>query len=74
MPALVSPLSSSFGREARVLADVLIPNRVDISQGSGVLQEYMPSLVGRLERAFSAAKLHATEAHERQKLYHDEDS
>lgn len=59
------------GREARVLADVLLPLSVLASRGSGSLTEYASSIAEQLESAFSTARLNSAEAHERQKLYHD---
>ncbi|CAL9695114.1 unnamed protein product [Knipowitschia caucasica] len=60
------------GREARVPADVLVSNPVFNSVGAGSVSDYGDMLVKRLEFAFGAARLHALEASERQKLYHDQ--
>uniref|UniRef100_A0A3B3DG19 Integrase catalytic domain-containing protein n=1 Tax=Oryzias melastigma TaxID=30732 RepID=A0A3B3DG19_ORYME len=69
-----SPFYLMHGREARVPADLLIPASVLDTLSAGSLSAYVSSLVSRLGVAFSTARLHATEAHEKQKLYHDEDS
>uniref|UniRef100_A0A3B3ILD1 Gypsy retrotransposon integrase-like protein 1 n=1 Tax=Oryzias latipes TaxID=8090 RepID=A0A3B3ILD1_ORYLA len=68
-----SPYYLLHGREARVPADVLVPSSLLDSQSAGSLPAYASGLVARLSAALSAARLHAAEAHEKQKLYHDED-
>ncbi|CAL9686082.1 unnamed protein product [Knipowitschia caucasica] len=67
-----SPFYLMHGREARVPADVLISNPVFNSVGAGSVSDYGDMLVKRLEFAFGAARLHALEASERQKRYHDQ--
>ena len=69
-----TPFYLLHGREARVPADVLVPSSVLDCRGPGSLTEYASLIAGRLESAFSTARLNAAEAHERQKLYHDEGS
>ena len=68
-----TPFYLMHGREARVPADVLVSGVVSDSRGVGSLPEYVSSMVAGLEAAFSAARLNAAEAQERQKLYHDTD-
>uniref|UniRef100_A0A3B3CH96 Integrase catalytic domain-containing protein n=1 Tax=Oryzias melastigma TaxID=30732 RepID=A0A3B3CH96_ORYME len=68
-----SPFYLMHGREARVPADVLVPNRLLDLQSAGFVPAYASALVSRLGAAFGAARLHAAEAHKKkQKLYHDE--
>ncbi|KAI4887649.1 hypothetical protein NFI96_026195 [Prochilodus magdalenae] len=67
-----TPYYLTHGREARVPAEVLIPSRAVGSQTSTSYVDFVSSLKEKLEVAFSRARMCGTEAHERQKLYHDE--
>uniref|UniRef100_A0A3P9GYP2 Integrase catalytic domain-containing protein n=1 Tax=Oryzias latipes TaxID=8090 RepID=A0A3P9GYP2_ORYLA len=69
-----TPFYLMHGREARIPAEVLIPSGVGGIGSAATLPLYASSLVERLEIAFSAARVNAAEAQEKQKLYHDENS
>uniref|UniRef100_A0A3P8S1N8 Integrase catalytic domain-containing protein n=1 Tax=Amphiprion percula TaxID=161767 RepID=A0A3P8S1N8_AMPPE len=67
-----TPFYLMHGREARVPADVLVSAPVLDSERAGSVSEYVSVLARKLESAFAVARLHASEATERQKLYYDE--
>ncbi|CAG5897368.1 unnamed protein product [Menidia menidia] len=69
-----TPFYLMHGREARVPADVLVPASAPDFWGTGSLMDYASTIAERLESAFSTARLNSAEAHERQKLYHDQSS
>uniref|UniRef100_A0A8C7WVX5 Integrase catalytic domain-containing protein n=1 Tax=Oryzias sinensis TaxID=183150 RepID=A0A8C7WVX5_9TELE len=69
-----TPFYLMHGREAQIPAEVLIPSGVGGIGSAATLPLYVSSLVGRLEIAFSAARVNEAEAQEKQKLYHDENS
>ena len=66
-----TPYYLTHGREARVPVDVLVPSQQGHSDLFSSQGDYVTSLVGRLETAFSAARQSSTSAREKQKLYHD---
>lgn len=66
-----SPFYLMHGREARVPVDVLVSSPVMDSEKARSVSEYVTVLVKRLESAFGTARLYASEATERQKLYYD---
>ncbi|KAK7877355.1 hypothetical protein WMY93_031928 [Mugilogobius chulae] len=67
-----SPFYLMHGREARVPADVLASPPAQEAERPGSVSEYVTVLVKRLESAFDIARLCATEATAKQKLYYDE--
>ncbi|KAI2665719.1 Retrovirus-related Pol polyprotein [Labeo rohita] len=66
-----TPFFLTHGREAQVLADVLLPTHALDSQMSVSLAEFVSSLLTRLNSAFGGAWMHSEAAHEHQKLCHD---
>ncbi|KAK7922815.1 hypothetical protein WMY93_009717 [Mugilogobius chulae] len=67
-----SPFYLMHGREARVPADVLASPPAQEAERPGSVSEYVTVLVKRLESAFDIARLCATDATAKQKLYYDE--
>ena len=66
-----TPFYLTHGWEARVPMDVLVPSALGHGDLPSSHAVYVSTLTEKLEVAFSMAREMATDAHEKQKLYHD---
>lgn len=66
-----TPYFLCHGREARVPVDVLVPSQMVHLDMPLSHADFVTSLAGRLETAFSGARQSGATAHEGQKLYYD---